>query len=104
MLNKALGGLLQWSTSEAYLAPVPSSTFHVHVCHPALPYLSTGLAGCSVDPGNSRGAHTLARIPKVIKKKKLMNKLLGVDYLVLCGFISSYDFLNANVWTNLHVF
>ena len=35
----AIEGLAQWSTGEACLAPVPSSTFHVHVCHPrgALP-------------------------------------------------------------------
>jgi hypothetical protein len=30
----ALEGLLQWSTGEACLASVPSSTLHVHVCHP----------------------------------------------------------------------
>jgi hypothetical protein len=35
---------------------------------PAVPYLSTKLAGCSVDPGNSRGARKLARTPRVIKK------------------------------------
>ena len=35
----ALEGLAQWSTGEACLAPVPSSTLHVHACHPrgALP-------------------------------------------------------------------
>jgi len=37
---------------------------------PVVPYLSTGLAGCSVDPGNSRGARKLTRTPQVIKKKK----------------------------------
>ena len=72
----ALEGLVQWSTGEAWLAPVPSSTLHVHACHPAVPYLSTGLAGCSVDPGNSRGARKLARTPRVIKK----NKDLLVDF------------------------
>jgi len=36
---------------------------------PAMPYLSTGLAGYSVDPGNSRGARKLARTPRVIKKR-----------------------------------
>jgi hypothetical protein len=30
---------------------------------PAVPYLSTGVAGCSVDPGNNRGARKLARTP-----------------------------------------
>ena len=34
-------------------------------------YLSTGLAGCSMDPGISRGARKLVRIPQVIYKKKL---------------------------------
>jgi len=35
---------------------------------PVVLYLSTGLAGCSVDPENSRGVHKLARIAQVIKK------------------------------------
>jgi len=35
----------------------------------AMFYLSTGLAGCSVDPENSRGVRKLARTPRVIKKK-----------------------------------
>jgi hypothetical protein len=56
-------GLAQWLTGETCLAPVPSSALHMHACHPALPYLSTGLAGCSVDPGNNRGARKLARTP-----------------------------------------
>jgi hypothetical protein len=34
-----------------------------------VPYLSTGLVGCSVDPGNSRDARKLTRTPRVIKKK-----------------------------------
>jgi len=37
---------------------------------PAVPYLSAGLAGCSVDPGNSHGARKLTRTPRVINKKK----------------------------------
>ena len=38
-LWSALEGLAQWSTGEACFAPVPSSTLHVHACHPhgALP-------------------------------------------------------------------
>jgi len=36
----------------------------------AVPYLFTGLAGCSVSPGINRGARKLARTPQVIKKKK----------------------------------
>jgi len=34
-----------------------------------VPYMSTGLAGCSVGPGISRGARKLARTPRIIKKK-----------------------------------
>ena len=37
-------------------------------------YLSTGLAGCSVNPGNSRGARKLARTSRVIKKNKKEKK------------------------------
>jgi hypothetical protein len=37
---------------------------------PAVPYLSTGLAGCPVEPGNSRGARKLDRTPRIIKKNK----------------------------------
>jgi hypothetical protein len=36
---------------------------------PVVSYLSTGLAGCSVGSGISRGACKLARTPRVIKKK-----------------------------------
>ena len=32
--NNALEGLAQWLTGEACLAPVPSSTLHVHACQP----------------------------------------------------------------------
>jgi len=39
------------------------SSPHVHVCHPAVPYMSTGFAGCSVGRGISRGARKLARTP-----------------------------------------
>jgi hypothetical protein len=37
---------------------------------PAVSYLPTGLAGCSVGPGISCGACKLARTPRVTKKKK----------------------------------
>ena len=37
---------------------------------PAMSYLPTGLAGCSVDPGISCGTRKLARTPRVTKKKK----------------------------------
>jgi len=35
---------------------------------PAVPYLFIGLAGCSMDPGISRGARKLVRTPRIIKK------------------------------------
>jgi len=35
---------------------------------PVVSYLSTGLAGCSVGSGISRGACKLVRTPRVIKK------------------------------------
>jgi hypothetical protein len=41
---------------------------------PVVSYLSTGLAGCSVDPGNSRGARKLAWTSRVIKKNKKKKK------------------------------
>jgi hypothetical protein len=41
---------------------------------PVVSYLSTGLAGCSVDPGNSRGARKLTRTSRVIKKNKKEKK------------------------------
>jgi hypothetical protein len=43
---------------------------------PAVSYLPTGLAGCSVGPGISCGARKLTRTPRVTKKKKtqLVNK------------------------------
>jgi len=37
---------------------------------PAVSYLPTGLAGCSVGPGISCGARKLARTPRVTKKKR----------------------------------
>jgi len=37
---------------------------------PAVLYLSTGLAGCSVGSGINRGTCKLARTPRVIYKKK----------------------------------
>jgi hypothetical protein len=43
-------------------------------------YLSTGLAGCSVDSENNRGVRKLARTPRVIKKKKNTDALKVVIY------------------------
>ena len=39
---------------------------------PAVSYLPTRLAGCSVGPGIRYGARKLARTPRVKKKKKRM--------------------------------
>ena len=56
---------------KACFATVPSSILYVHLpVTPAVPYLPTGLAGCSVGPGLSCGARKLARTPRVIKKEK----------------------------------
>jgi hypothetical protein len=41
---------------------------------PAVPYLSIGLAGYSVNLEISRDARELTRTPRVIKKKKNLNK------------------------------
>jgi hypothetical protein len=39
------------------------SSPHVHACHPAVSYMFTGFAGCSVGRGISCGARKLARTP-----------------------------------------
>jgi len=49
---------------------------------PAVSYLPTGLAGCSVDPRISCGTRKLARTPRVTKKKKRVwcqQSIQGVD-------------------------
>jgi len=48
---------------------------------PAVFYLSTGLAGCSVDPGISHGACKLTRTLRVIKKNKTKKKKLKLGFL-----------------------
>jgi hypothetical protein len=48
---------------------------------PAVPYMPTGLAGCSVGPRISRGARKLARTPRVIKNKK-KNKMEFEEMIV----------------------
>jgi len=46
---------------------------------PAVSYLPTGLAGCSVGPGISCGARKLARTPRVTKKKREKNRrIMGI--------------------------
>jgi len=44
------------------------SNLTVHIYHPAVPYMLTGLAGCSVSPGISCGARKLVRTSRVTKK------------------------------------
>jgi hypothetical protein len=59
--------------------PTYASWVQASVCTsviPAVSYLPTELAGCSVGPMISRGVRKLARIPQVIKKKK---KIRTVD-------------------------
>jgi hypothetical protein len=61
----------------------------VSACTPVIPavfYLSTGLAGCSVDPGISCSARKLARTPRVKKKKSCL-----VDILWLCRKSDDHD-------------
>jgi hypothetical protein len=41
----------------------PGSNLTVHACHPAVPYMLIGFAGCSVGRGICRGARKLARKP-----------------------------------------
>jgi hypothetical protein len=50
---------------------------------PAVPYLLTGLAGCSVDSGISRGTRNLVRTTRVIKKKNFdltHNYVMSMEY------------------------
>ena len=55
---------------KACFATILSSILYVHLpVTPAVPYLSTRLAGCLVGPGISCGARKLARTPQVIKNK-----------------------------------
>jgi len=61
------------------LCPVYVPWVQAFVCtsvYPAVLYMPTGLAGCSVDPEISRGVHTLARTSQVIKKKTRYQKTI----------------------------
>ena len=65
--------------------PISASWVQVSACMsvtPVMSYLSTGLAGCSVDPEISRGACKLARKPRVIKKKKKEKKVYPCVFLL----------------------
>jgi len=53
---------------------------------PAVSYLSTGLAGCSVGSGISCGARKLARTPRVTKKKKYIYIYIYI-YIYVSGDI-----------------
>ena len=53
---------------KACFVSVPNSIVHLSVTL-AVPYLPTGIAGCSEGPEISCGAHKLARTLWVIKKK-----------------------------------
>jgi hypothetical protein len=54
------------------------SSLNMHACHPAVSYLLTGFAGCSVNPEISYGARKLARISRLKKKKKLVVMNLNI--------------------------
>jgi len=53
--------------------------------------MPTGLARCSVGMGISRGAHKLARTPRIIKKKK-KKKNNNMGMLFACIFIFIFSF------------
>jgi len=61
---------------------------------PAVSYLPTGLAGCSVGPGISCGARKLTRTPRVTKKKK-KDTLTNLLYLIIK--FTAYKDLDARV-------
>jgi hypothetical protein len=59
----------------------------MHAYHPAVPYLFTGLAGYSVDPGNSRGARKLTRTPRIIyKKKNILSRFVLLITVLICPY------------------
>jgi hypothetical protein len=70
-----------------------------------VPYLSIGLAGCSVDSGNSRGARKLTRTPRVIKKKKSHINVLGPKSWILayswCVEVESMEDYCIPLWVDL---
>jgi hypothetical protein len=79
--------MLQFITTTIYKIPF--------LCTPVTPvvsYLSTGLAGCSVDQGNSRGARKLTRTPGVIKKY-IYIMFLNNDVLKLYYFIKIFHYV-----------
>jgi hypothetical protein len=92
-------------TGEVCFILVSSSTFYVHACHPVIPYLFTGLAGCSVDSGNSRGTRKLVRTPRVIKKKKSHINVLGPKSWILayssCVEVESMEDYCIPLWVDL---
>jgi hypothetical protein len=55
-LGLAVGG-------ACLLPPLLGSSPHVHACHPAVSYMPTGFAGCSVSREISHGARKLTRTP-----------------------------------------
>jgi hypothetical protein len=66
----------------------------------AVPYLPTGLAGCSVDPGISRGARKLTRTPRVIKKKMEYIKLkINIESNIVLFPLTCYpNFTHILIW------
>jgi hypothetical protein len=73
----ALEVLVQWGEGIYSLPLHPGSIFFVHACPPVVSYLSTELAECSMDPEISSGARKLTRIPRVIKKKKVIQEIIN---------------------------
>ena len=92
---------------------IPSCLYWVLLCGmfvtPAVPYMLTGLAGCSVGRGINRGARKLTRTPTLIQKKKknLLDMLViipgpFIKYKIPCKINSHSIFfiiINIGIWT-----
>jgi hypothetical protein len=70
MKNSSTTSLQLIRSSLSPSAAPGCSSSHGHACHPAVIYMLTEFAGCSVGRGINRGACKLARTPRRSKKKK----------------------------------
>jgi hypothetical protein len=77
----------------------------VYVCHPAVLYMLTRLAGYSVGPGISCGARKLVQTPRVTKKKRILVVLLPPSqlYLVCSSSLRSASSAILVYWNTLKV-
>jgi len=58
---------MKWCGMKTCLIVHQGLSFTVHACHPAVPYMFTGLTGYSVDSKVSCDARKLARTPRIKK-------------------------------------